>query len=242
MGVVRSGRRSDSFGPISVNDIANDNAYTSSVSRLSLLLLYLCGVAVSTVAAISFIQHVAGLDLIPIYAHWLSVCRGILNSIVTGLYAPFVLIAERVVLWFQFPLQISIPEWWKDLVALSTLNAAANLRGSIVMRGGQLSLTQTIGYIVAIWIYGLTLLGLVLFAIPLLAISLIMPPNDAEDRAHSRLLWSVWRPYLLSLLAIGALTAAFFITNEYSLKDQLIIINGFRVRQFFGSQLIPSVA
>ena len=85
------------------------------------------------------------------------------------------------------------------------------------MRNRQLSLTQWLGCIVATCIYGVTLLGLVLLAIPLLSISLLMPPNDREDRALNRLLWSVWRPYLLSLVTVAAVVAAFFVANAYQL-------------------------
>jgi hypothetical protein len=110
-----------------------------------------------------------------------------------------------------------MPGWWKDLAALSTLNAAANISGSIVMRSRQLSPARMLGYIVAVWIYGVTLLGLILFAIPLLSISLLMPPNDQEDRALNRLIWRVWRPYLLSLLAIAVAAVFFFVANAYQL-------------------------
>jgi hypothetical protein len=202
---------------MSANDIANDNSSPFFLSEVLLRSLYLFGAAVSAMAAISVIQGVFDVHLIPNYAHWLAVGREFLGSIVTLLYTPFVLAAERAASWLDFPLQIYIPEWWKDLAALSTLNAAANLRGSIVMRGRRFSPARTLGYIVAIWIYGVTLLGLVLFAIPLLSIALLMPPNDREDRALNRILWSVWRPYLLSLLGIAVVAAIFFVTNAYQI-------------------------
>jgi hypothetical protein len=179
--------------------------------------LYLFGTAISTLTVISFIQREFGVPLIPIYSHGLSICREFLDGIATALYAPFVLLAEQIASWLQIPLRISIPDWWKDLATLSTLNAAANLRGSMVMRGRQLSFVQTLGYLAAIWIYGVTLLGLVLFAIPFLSISLLMPPNDREDRALNRLLWRVWAPYLLSLFAVAVAAAAFFVVNAYGL-------------------------
>ena len=199
------------------NDIANDNTYSSFPSEVLLRSSYLFGASLSTIAVISFTQHVFDVNLMPIYAHWLSVCREFLDAIATALYTPFALLAERIAAWLHFPLRISIPEWWKDLAMLSTLNAAANLRGATVMRNRQLSLTQLLGCIVATCIYGLTLLGLVLLAIPLLSISLLMPPNDREDRALNRLLWSVWRPYLLSLVTVAVVVAAFFVTNAYQL-------------------------
>jgi hypothetical protein len=202
---------------MSANDIANDNASPFFPSEILFRSLYLFGAAVSAMAVISLIQGVFDVRLMPAYAHWLAVGREFVGSIVTLLYTPFVLAAERAAAWLHFPLRIYIPEWWKDLAALSTFNAAANLRGSIVMRGRRLSPARTLGYIVAIWIYGVTLLGLVLFAIPLLSIALLMPPNDREDRALSRVLWRVWRPYLLSLLGIAVVAATFFVANAYQL-------------------------
>jgi hypothetical protein len=188
---------------MSANDIANDNASPFFPSEILFRSLYLFGAAVSAMAVVSLIQGVLDVHLMPAYAHWLAVGREFVGSIVTLLYTPFV--------------RIYIPEWWKDLAALSTFNAAANLRGSIVMRGRRLSPARTLGYVVAIWIYGVTLLGLVLFAIPLLSIALLMPPNDREDRALSRVLWRVWRPYLLSLLGIAVVAATFFVANAYQL-------------------------
>ena len=208
---------STAFAKMSAHDIANDNASNLFPSEIVLRFLYLFGAAVSAIAVISLILGVLNLHLMPTQAHWLSVGRDFIGSMVTLLYAPFVLAAKRAAAWLHFPLQTDIPEWWKDLAALSTLNAAANLRGSIVMRSRRLSVLQTLGYVVAIWIYGVTLLGLMLFAIPLLSISLLMPPNDREDRALSRVVWSIWRPYLLSLLSIAVATAAFFVTNAYQL-------------------------
>jgi hypothetical protein len=132
-------------------------------------------------------------------------------------YNPLVVLAELTASsWFHFSVRISIPSWWKDLATISTVNAAANLRGSIVAQR-QFSLGQTVSYIVAVFVYGLTLIGLLLFAVPLLWISLLIPPNDWEDRYLSALLWSVWRPYLLSLFAIAVATALFFATNAYQL-------------------------
>jgi hypothetical protein len=202
---------------MSANEIANDNSTPVFLSHLLLRSLYLFGAAASAIAVISLIQGVLGVHLTPAYAHWLSAGHELIGSIVTLLYTPFILAAERVASWLRLSLQIYIAEWWKDLAALSALNAAANLRGSIVMRSRRSSLVQTVGYIVAIWIYGVTLLGLVLFAIPLLSISLLMPPNDREDRALNRILWRMWRPYLLSLLGIIVAAAAFFVTNAYQL-------------------------
>jgi hypothetical protein len=202
---------------MSANGIANDNASPFSLSQILLRSLYPFGAAVSAVAVISLVQRVLGSPLLPAYAHWLSVGRELLNSIMTPLYTPFVLGAEDAASWLHFPLQIYIPEWWKDLAAISTLNAAANLRGAIVMRNRRLSALQTLGYIVAIWIYGVTLLGLVLFAIPLLSIALLMPPNDREDRALNRILWRIWKPYLLSLLGVVVVAAGFFVTNAHQL-------------------------
>jgi hypothetical protein len=205
------------FAKMSANDIANDNATPFSLSEILLRCLYLFGATVSAVAVISLVQRVLGVSLMPAYAHWLSVGREFLNSIITLFYTPFVLGAERAASWLHFPLQIYIPEWCKELAALSTLNAAANLRGAIVMRNKRLSVLQTLGYIVTVWIYGVTLLGLVLFAIPLLSVALLMPPNDREDRALNRILWRIWKPYLLSLLGVAGITAAFFATNAYQL-------------------------
>ena len=202
---------------MSANDIANDNSSTSSLSEILFRSLYLFGAAVSTIAVISLIQNVFGVHLMPRYAQWLFAGREFLDWIVTALYTPFVLLAERAASWLQLPLRISIPEWWKDLAALSTLNAAAHISGSSVRRSRQLSPVRALGYMLAIWIYGVTLLGLVLFAIPLLSISLLMPPNDREDRALNRLLWSAWRPYLLSLLAIAVAAVFFFVANAYTL-------------------------
>jgi hypothetical protein len=208
---------STAFAKMSAHDIANDNASAFFFSEILSRSLYLFGAAVSAIAIISLIQGVLDVHLMPTQAHWLSVGRDFIGSTVTLVYAPFVLAAERAATWLHFPLRIDIPEWWKDLAALSTLNAAANLRGSIAMRNRRLSVLQTLGYIVAIWIYGVTLLGLVLFAIPLLSIALLMPPNDQEDRALNRVVWSIWRPYLLSLLSIAVATVAFFVTNAYQL-------------------------
>jgi hypothetical protein len=178
---------------------------------------WLFGTAVSAAAFISFIQLVFEVHLVPPYAHWLSVYREVLHSTVTTVYSPFVLLAERIAsLWFHFSLRISIPAWWKDLATISTVNAAANLRGAIVAHR-QLSLGRVVGYIVAVFVYGLTLIGLLLFAVPLLWISLLIPPNDSEDRYLTALLWSVWRPYLLSLFAIAVAAALFFVTNAYQL-------------------------
>jgi hypothetical protein len=205
------------FRKMSANDVANDNSSLFYLSKILFRFLYVLGAAVSAIAVISLVQGVLAVDLMPTYAHWLSVGREGIDSIVTLLYTPLVLAAERAASWLQLPLRVYIPEWWKDLAALSTLNAAANLGGSIVMRSRRLSLVQTLGYIVAIWIYGVTLLGLILFAIPLLSVSLLMPPNDREDRALNRVLWRVWRPYLLSLLGIAIAAAAFFVTNAYQL-------------------------
>jgi hypothetical protein len=202
---------------MSANDVANDNSPLFYLSKILFRLLYVLGAAVSAIAVISVIQGALAVHLMPSYARWLSVGREGIDSIVTLLYTPLVLAAERAASWLQLPLRIYIPEWWKDLAALSTLNAAANLGGSIVMRSRRLSLAQTLGYIVAIWIYGVTLLGLILFAIPLLSVSLLMPPNDREDRALNRVLWRTWRPYLLSLLGIAIAAAAFFVTNAYQL-------------------------
>ena len=208
---------STAFAKMSAHDIANDNASALFPSEIVLRFLYLFGATVSAIAVISLIQGVVDVHLMPAQAHWLSVGRDFIGSMVTLLYAPFVLAAERAAAWLHFPLQIDIPKWWKDLAALSTLNAAANLRGSIVMRSRRLSVLQTFGYLVAVWVYGVTLLGLILFAIPLLSISLLMPPNDREDRALNRVVWSIWRPYLLSLLSIAVATAAFFVANAYQL-------------------------
>ena len=179
--------------------------------------VWLFGAAVSAAAVISFIQIVFGVHLIPRYAHWLSLYREVVHSAVTMVYNPFILLAERIAsLWFHFPLRISISAWWKDLATISTMNAAANLRGSIVAQR-PFPLGRTVGCIVAVLVYGLTLIGLLLFAVPLLWISLLIPPNDWEDRHQSAILWSVWRPYLLSLLAIAVAAAFFFITNAYQL-------------------------
>jgi hypothetical protein len=202
---------------MAANDIANDNASRFFLSEIFLRLLYVFGAAASATAIVSLIQGLLDVHLVPTYAHWLSVGREFIGSIGTLLYAPLVFAAERAADWLHFPLRIEIPEWWKGLAELSTLNAAANLRGSIAMRNRRLSVLQTLGYIVAIWIYGVTLLGLVLFAIPLLSITLLMPPNDREDRALNRVVWSMWKPYLLSLLGIALVTAAFFVTNAYQL-------------------------
>jgi hypothetical protein len=202
---------------MSANDVANDNSSLFYLSKILFRLLYVLGAAVSAIAVISLIQGVLAVHLMASYARWLSVGREGIDSIVTLLYTPLVLAAERAASWLQLSLRVYIPEWWKDLAALSTLNAAANLGGSIVMRSRRLSLVQTLGYIVAIWIYGVTLLGLILFAIPLLSVSLLMPPNDREDRALNRVLWRTWRPYLLSLLGIAIAAAAFFVTNAYQL-------------------------
>jgi hypothetical protein len=202
---------------MSANGIANDNSSPLFLSEVLFQSLYLFGAALSAMAVTSLIQSVFDVHLVPAYAHWLAVGREFVGSVVTLLYTPFVLAAERAAPWLDVPLRIYIPEWWKELAGLSTFNAAANLRGSIVMRGRRLSLARTLGYVVAIWIYGVTLLGLVLFAIPLLSIALLMPPNDREDRALNRVIWSVWRPYLLSLLSIIVLAAAFFVTNAYQL-------------------------
>jgi hypothetical protein len=202
---------------MSANSIANDNSSPLFLSEILFRSLYLFGAALSAMAVTGLIQAVFDVHLMPAYAHWLAVGREFVVSVVTWLYAPFVLAAERVASWLDFSLRIYIPEWWKELAALSTFNAAANLRGSIVMRGKRLSLARTLGYIVAIWIYGVTLLGLVLFAIPLLSIALLMPPNDREDRALNRVLWSVWRPYLLSLLGIVIAAAVFYVANAYQL-------------------------
>jgi hypothetical protein len=200
---------------MSANSIANDNSSPLFLSEILFRSLYLFGAALSAMAATSLIQTVFDVHLMPAYAHWLAVGREFVGSVITWLYTPFVLAAERAASWLDFPLRIYIPEWWKELAALSTFNAAANLRGSIVMRGRRLSLTRTLGYTVAIWIYGVTLLGLVLFAIPLLSIALLMPPNDREDRTLNRVLWSVWRPYLLSLLGIVVAAASFYVANAY---------------------------
>jgi hypothetical protein len=202
---------------MSANGIANDNSSPLFLSEILFRSLYLFGAALSATAVTSLIQSVFDVHLMPAHAHWLAVAREFVGSVVTLLYTPFVLAAERAASWFDVPLRIYIPEWWKELAALSTFNATANLGGSIVMRGRRLSLARTLGYAVAIWIYGATLLGLVLFAIPLLSIALLMPPNDREDRALNRVIWSVWRPYLLSLLSIIILAAAFFVTNAYQL-------------------------
>jgi hypothetical protein len=202
---------------MSANGIANDNSSPLFLSEILFRSFYLFGAALSAMAVTSLIQSVFDVDLMPAYAHWLAVGREFVGSVVTLLYTPFVLAAERAASWLDVPLRIYIPGWWKELAALSTFNAAANLRGSIVMRGRRLSLTRTLGYAVAIWIYGVTLLGLVLFAIPLLSIALLMPPNDREDCALNRVIWSVWRPYLLSLLTIIVLATAFFVTNAYQL-------------------------
>ncbi len=205
------------LGKMSANDVANDNSSPLFLSKLLFRSLYLLGAAVSAIAVISLVQRALGVHLMPTYAHWLSVGRDFLGSIVTLLYTPFVVATERVAFWLQLPLQIYVPEWWNDLAALSTLNAAANLSGSIATRSRRLSLAQILGYVVAVWIYGVTLLGLVLFAIPLLSIALLMPPTDREDRVLNRVLWRMWRPYLLSLLGIVVAAAVFFVTNAYQL-------------------------
>lgn len=180
---------------------------------------WLFGTAVSAAAVISFIQLVFEVHLWPPYAHWLSVYREVVHSTVTMVYNPFVVLAERIAsLWFHFSLRISIPAWLKDLTTISTVNAAANLRGTIVAQR-QFSLGRTVGYIVAVFLYGLTLIGLLLFAVPLLWISLLIPPNDREDRYLHALLWNVWKRYLLSLFAIAVAAALFFVTNAYHLRD-----------------------
>jgi hypothetical protein len=202
---------------MSANGIANDNSSPLFLSEILFRSLYLFGAALSAMAVTSLIQAMFDVHLMPAYAHWLAVGREFVSSVVILLYTPFVLAAERAASWLDFPLRIHIPEWWKELAALSTFNAAANLRGSIVMRGRRLSPARTLGYAIAIWIYGVTLLGLVLFAIPLLSIALLMPPNDREDRALNRIIWSVWSPYLLSLLSITAVATAFFVMNAYQL-------------------------
>jgi len=177
--------------------------------------MWLFGTAVSAAAVISFIQTVFGVRLVPPYAHWISLYREIVHSAVTVVYNPLILLADRIASsWFHFSLRITIPGWWKDLVILSTMNAAANLRGSIIGQA-QFSLGRTVTCIVLAIVYGLTLIGLLLFAVPLLWISLILPPNDSEDRYESAILWSAWRPYLLALLAVAVAAAAFFVTNAY---------------------------
>jgi hypothetical protein len=177
---------------------------------------WLSATAVSAAAVISFIQIAFGVRLVPSYAHLLSLYREFMHSIVTMVYSPLILLAERIASsWFHLSLRISIPSWWKDLATISTMNAAANLRGSIVAQ--RQSSLVTIVCIVAVFVYGLTLIGLLLFAVPLLWISLLIPPNDWEDRYQSAILWSAWRPYLLLLLAIAVAAALFFITSAYQL-------------------------
>ncbi|MDE2184954.1 MAG: hypothetical protein KGJ78_18220 [Alphaproteobacteria bacterium] len=116
----------------------SDDAIETSAKTLwgetSFWSTWLFGTLVSTFGLISFIQHMFGVHLVPVFAHGLEVYRVVAHTFIGWLYWPFLWLTQYISLsWFHFSLRIAIPGWWKDLTAISTLSMAALMRGMVFM-------------------------------------------------------------------------------------------------------------
>jgi hypothetical protein len=194
---------------------ANDTGTRKSSLRreVSLWWGWLFGTAVSTVGVISFIQTVFGIHLVPAYAHGLSVYREVVHTLFSLLYTPLILLVEWVASWFHLSLRISIPGWFMDLAALSTVNMAAWIRGKCLAEGIPWSEANKVRIIWDIMVYGLTLFGSFMVLAFLLDVSFSRESYQRIGEQERRL----FKAYRLSLVAIVVGAFFFFVTNAYVL-------------------------
>ena len=186
----------------------------SFLREVSFWSTWLFGTAISTVGIISFVQHVFGIQLVPAYAHGLEVYREVIHTFLGWLYLPFVYSIEWVASWFKFHLDISIPGWWKDLVAVSTVSMAANTRALFMVQRVTSSLSFLALHAAVRLLVAMTLLPLLL--IPAVLYVPFYKFLEAERLGGSEQS-DLDLNYSLSLLAITVAAAIFFVTNAYQL-------------------------
>jgi hypothetical protein len=173
---------------------------------------WLFGMAVSTVGAVSFIQHVFDVQLLPIYADGLHIYREVVHSFFGWLYAPFIYFIEWVASWLHFPLRIIIPGWWKDLATISSITMAAVFRSSVMLNRSYSERRvledsyrmPSLLYMLYLLFLGVTLVGLV--GVVFMVVQAIWERRIARPIRY----------LIFSLFAVSAAAVAFFVTNAYA--------------------------
>jgi hypothetical protein len=187
------------------------------------------GTLAAAVGLISFVQHVFGVHLIPVYAHGLDVYRVVIHSVIDWLYGPVIWLA------LHFHLSIAIPDWWKDLTVISTLAAGTLIRTGKLAKPDIPRTTKAAEFIIDLGIIillGVTLLGLltlVAMLIGLIGLAMTFARGFAREdvksaymrrypQMTSQLIDSYDRAQRIQILTVLALILAstfFFVTNAY---------------------------
>jgi hypothetical protein len=194
------------------------------------------GTLAAAVGLISFVQHVFGVHLIPVYAHGLDVYRVVIHSVIDWLYAPAIWLAQSLSrLLFHFHLKIAVPDWWKDLTVISTLAAGTLIRTGKLAKPDIPRTTKAAEFIIdlaIIILLGVTLLGLltlVAMLFGLIGLAMTFARGFAREdvksaymrrypQMTSQLIDSydrAQRIQILTLLALILASTFFFVTNAY---------------------------
>ena len=174
------------------------------------------GTLTAAASIISLVQHAFDVALVPTFARGLLAYRYIAHTITEWILAPFVYLIEKASGWLNYPISVSLPDWWLDLTVISLIAGGAIVRALLLMGNG-----KRISFKLRIFLFcyaifmGVTMWGLltlVLLPLQLWLWNSQNPTNRTEYVAtvHSRF-------YSGSVGAIILASAGIFLINHYTL-------------------------
>ena len=174
------------------------------------------GTLTAAASIISLVQHAFDVALVPTFARGLLAYRYIAHTVTEWILAPFVYMIEKASDWLNYPISVSLPDWWLDLTVISLIAASAVVRSLLLMGNGQhITFRQYIVLSCVTIFMGVTMWALFTLVTLPLQVWFInsQKPTNRSEYAH----WLHTKFYSRSVAAIILASAGFFLINHYTL-------------------------